>query len=492
MSKPNIILILVDQMRGDCMGADGNTFIETPNIDYLAACGTRFRHAYTASPSCIPSRATLMTGQNQWHTGILGMGAGQGPIPNDFPHTLAGELTKAEYQTHLVGKGHFTPQRAKMGFESHELDESGRMLRDGLKDEYRTWFDREKGRDITPDDHGVDWNSWVSRPWHTEEYLHPTAWTMNRAIHFISQHDRERPFFLNISFARPHSPFVPPESYFQMYHRDETPPAVVGDWATCHDRPEDAVNPNAWRGKKSKRHIHRARSGYYGEISFIDTQIGRLMNWFGRYQRDAFANTLFIFTSDHGEMLGDHHLWRKTYAYEGSARIPFIVTPPRNGPMRASRRLAHEVVELRDIMPTILDAAGVEIPKTVDGKSVIPLTQEPAEDWRRYIHGEHCTCYSREQEMQYVTDGKRKLIWLPRIDQMQFFNLEEDSGECHNLIDDPDYWAEIAEWRGYLIEELAARDCGWVKDGELVSPPPERPLVSPCKDIRWQGIDQVD
>ena len=160
--------------------------------------------------------------------------------------------------------------------------------------------------------------------------------------------------------------------------------------------------------------------------------------------------------------------------------------------MRASRRLAHEVVELRDIMPTILDAAGVEIPKTVDGKSVIPLTQEPAEDWRRYIHGEHCTCYSREQEMQYVTDGKRKLIWLPRIDQMQFFNLEEDSGECHNLIDDPDYRTEIAEWRGYLIKELAARDCGWVKDGELVSPPPEGPLVSPYKDIHWQGIDEAD
>ena len=93
-----------------------------------------------------------MTGMNQWHTGILGMGGGQGPIPNDFPHTLAGELTRTGYRTHLIGKGHFTPQRAKMGFESHELDESGRMLRHGQKDEYRTWFDAEKQRDITPDD----------------------------------------------------------------------------------------------------------------------------------------------------------------------------------------------------------------------------------------------------------------------------------------------------------------------------------------------------
>ena len=119
MNKPNIILIMTDQMRGDCLGADGNSYIETPNLDFLAAQGTRFRHAYTACPSCLPSRATIMTGMKQWHTGILGMGAGQGPIPNDFPHTMPGELALAGYQTHLVGKGHFTPQRTKMGFETH-------------------------------------------------------------------------------------------------------------------------------------------------------------------------------------------------------------------------------------------------------------------------------------------------------------------------------------------------------------------------------------
>jgi len=483
---PNLILILVDQMRGDCLGADGNPYIETPNLDFLAANGTRFHHAYTACPSCIPSRATIMTGMNQWHTGILGMGAGQGPIPNDFPHTLAGELSAANYQTHLVGKGHFTPQRASMGFDSHELDESGRMFVNGLKDEYRRWFDQEKKGDISPDDHGVDWNSWISRPWHTEEYLHPTAWTMNRAIHFLSQRDQQRPFFLNISFARPHSPFVPPRDYFEMYHQDGMPPPFVGDWASCHDQPEDAVNPNAWHGKKTSSQIHRARSGYYGEISFIDTQMGRLMNWLNRYQQDAMSNTWFIFTSDHGEMLGDHHLWRKTYAYEGSARIPFIVTPPRDNQI-TKRPVANEVVELRDIMPTLLDAAGVEIPKTTDGQSLIPLLSQSDQKWRKYIHGEHCSCYFRGQEMQYVTDGKRKLIWLPRIDQQQFFDLEADPGECHNLIDDLTYQDQIEKWRSYLIHELEQRGCGWVDQGQLVSPPPPDPLVSPYKNTRYRG-----
>jgi len=473
-------------MRGDALRCDGNPYIDTPNIDYLAACGTRFRHAYSACPSCLPARATIMTGMNQWHTGILGMGLGQGPIPDDYPHTLAGELTRAGYQTHLVGKGHFSPQRASMGFESRELDESGRMFKEGMQDEYRQWFDREKKRDITPDDHGVDWNSWLARPWHTEEYLHPTAWTMSRAIHFLAQRDFKRPFFLNISFARPHSPYVPPEYYFNRYYFSKTPPPHIGEWAVMHDVPEEAVDPNAWRGKRTPEEIHRARSGYYGEISFIDTQIGRLMNWLHRHQPDTLRRTLFIFTSDHGDMQGDHHLWRKTYAYEGSARIPFIVVPPRDG-LRATRKVADEPVELRDIMPTILDAAQIPIPKTVDGQSVLPLTRGQNSGWREYIHGEHSQCYSPVQEMQYVTDGRRKLIWFPRTNTMQFFDLEIDPGECHDLISDPARQNEVKLWRDRLIAELEARDCGWVKNGELVPPAEGVPLVSPYRDKKWLG-----
>lgn len=486
-NRPNVIFILADQMRGDCLGADGNPVIQTPNLDSLAACGTRFRCAYTACPSCTPARASLMTGMDQWHAGILGMGAGQGPIPHDYPHPLAGEMTKAGYQTHLVGKGHFTPQRAKMGFETQELDESGRVFSPDFKDDYRTWFDAEKRREITPDDHGVDWNSWLARPWHTEEYLHPTAWTMSRAIHFLQRRDKSRPFFLHISFARPHSPYVPPECYFEMYYRRQTPKPHVGDWAAMHDHPEEAADVNAWRGRMTPYQIHRARSGYYGEISFIDTQLGRLLNWLKRYQDEAAENTWLLFTSDHGDMQGDHNLWRKTYAYEGSARIPFIVVPPRNG-AKPARKIAEEVVELRDIMPTILSACGITIPPTVNGRSVLPLMEGCVADWRAYLHGEHCTCYSAEQEMQYVTDGQHKLVWLPRSAVFQFFNLKNDPGELRNLIADPGCQDEIAKWRGYLIRELEARDCGWVKDGKLVSPPPSGPLISPYKNKMWLGV----
>ncbi len=480
----NFILIITDQMRGDCLSADGHPVLETPNLDHLAARGSRFRCAYSAVPSCLPARATLWSGQNQWHTGVLGMGRGQGPIPNDFSHTLAGEFTAAGYRTHLVGKGHFQPQRSLMGFETTELDESGRMD----ESDHRRWFAAHAPAGVTPDDHGVDWNSWHARPWHTEEYLHPTAWTMMRSLDFLQRRDPNRPFFLTISFARPHSPYVPPSHYFERYAQGETPRPHLGDWSAMHDDPATAVDANAWRGHMSPAQIHRARAGYYGEISFIDTQIGRLMNWL---RREKLADdTWLLFTSDHGDMLGDHNLWRKTYAYEGSSRVPFIVSPPQRHSQPENfptQSVVSNVVELRDIMPTLLDAAGLPIPANVDGRSVLPLMQGETEGWRDYIHGEHCTCYHAEQEMHYVTDGKRKFIWLPRLDREQFFDLERDPGECDDLIDVDARQAEVERWRGYLVQELSERDCGWVRAGKPHCPTDE-PLISPFQNEQWMGV----
>lgn len=477
--KPNIILLFCDQMRGDAFGADGHPCIQTPNLDYLATHGTRFRHAYTASPSCLPARASLMTGLNQWHTGVLGMGRGQGPIPNDFPCTLAGSFKDAGYRTHLIGKGHFSPQRTSMGFESAELDESGRMP----DSEHRQWFAAQAQDGVTPDDHGVNWNSWHARPWHTDEHLHPTAWTMSRSLAFLEAHPAEQPFFLNISFARPHSPYVPPAHYFNRYYNDKTPAPHVGAWSAMHDDPQTAADPDAWRGKMSTAAIHNARSGYYGSISFIDSQIGRLLNFMSKHRHLA-ENTWILFSSDHGDMQGDHHLWRKTYAYEGSARIPFILCPPRKQ-TATGRTCADEVVELRDVMPTLLDIAGLDAPDYLDGRSCLPLCESADENWRRYIHGEHSHCYHADQEMQYVTNGKRKFIWLPRIGVEQFFDLETDPGECHNLINDETYQQSIDHWRSCLIQELEQRDCGWVKDGQLHCS--EEPLVSPWKEQRFTG-----
>lgn len=484
-AKPNFIFIICDQLRADCIRAYGNETVSTPNVDYFAARGTLFENGYSAVPSCLPARASLMSGQDQWHAGVLGMGWGQGQIPNDYPHTLAGELTKAGYRTHLIGKGHFHPQRTSMGFESAELEEGGRTLMNGFKDEYREYFDALAPKGITPEDHGIDWNSWHAHPWHTEDRLHPTFWTISRAIEFLDTRDKDKPFFLNISFDRPHSPYCPPQRFWDMYINKDLKKADVGEWAEMHDDSETAKDPNAWRGIMTDEEIHRARAGYYGDTTFIDNQIGRLFNWMRRFAREEYQNTWFIFISDHGDMLGDHNLWRKTYAYEGSTKIPFIVCPPfKEG--KSERHLADEVVELRDIMPTILEAAGIEIPETVTGKSVLPLMKNQKTEWREYLHGEHCKCYSHEQEMQFVTDGKRKFVWLSGINVEQFFDLDEDPGELNNLIDDPARQDEINKWRGFLVQELESRDCGWVKGGKLSRPEGE-PLISPYKEKRWDG-----
>lgn len=508
-NQPNFIFIISDHMRGDTLGADGHLIVQTPILDYLAACGTRFRSAYTAVPSCIPARASIWTGMNQWHTGVLGMGWGQGQMPNDYPHLLAREISEAGYRTHGVGKGHFNPIRASMGFDSFEFDESGRSLMHGFKDEYLKWFDEHAPSGVQFDAHGIDWNSWLARPWHTEEHLHPTSWTVTRAIEFLKTRPRELPFFLNISFSRPHSPYIPPEFYFNMY-LGRTDPPIRSSWSEMHDVPEDAVDMVAWRGKMTAEQIDRARAGFYGEISFIDNQIGRLITYMRRFERQALHNTWIIFTSDHGDMAGDHNLWRKTYAYEGSARVPLIIVPPTHWhrgeidladelwnimpdlmpPVRRGKRVrdvAGEVVTLYDIYPTIMEAAGIPIPPSVDGRSLLGIMKSPTEAWRPYLHGEHCLAYSDEQEMQYVTDGHYKYIWFPRTGTEQFFDLENDAEERFDLSQDPEWEAEVGRWRNYLIEELKQRECGWVSDDRLVVNP-DGPLISPYRDVRWTGV----
>ena len=135
---------------------------------------------------------------------------------------------------------------------------------------------------------------------------------------------------------------------------------------------------------------------------------------------------------------------------------------------------------------TLLEAAGLTVPRTVDGCSLLPLLRAPASEWRTHIHGEHCTCYSVEQEMQYVTDGRRKFVWLPRTGIEQFFDLQEGPGELFSLIDEPARRDEVAAWRERLVRELESRDCGWAKNGSLLCPS-DAPLVSPFKEVRWQG-----
>ncbi|WP_127582923.1 arylsulfatase [Paenibacillus koleovorans] len=482
MSQPNVLLLMTDQHRGDAAGCYGNPVLETPYIDWLASRGTLFTSAYSPSPSCIPARACLLTGMDPWNTGILGTGNGQGPMGVGFEHTLPGELSKAGYHTHGIGNLHFFPQRSLNGFHSTQLDEEGRGD-PGFVSDYREWFEDNKTGDYDIVDHGLDWNSWIARPYHAPEFIHPTNWTVNESIRFLKRRDPSKPFFLKTSFTRPHSPYDALPYYFDLYMSKSLPRPYVGDWSAIHDVPADAVKPDAWRGKRSEEEIRRARAGYYGSISQIDHQIGRLMMFMRR--TDLLRNTIVIFTSDHGDMLGDHHLWRKTYAYEGSARIPMIICLPESheGSIRKHVDLP---VTLQDIMPTLLDALGLDIPASVDGMSMMNLIRGNRTAWREYVHGEHSTCYSEEQEMQYVTDGKWKYIWFPRLGTEQLFHLSDDPEECRNLIEEPEHQAQKQIWQIRLMEILGSRNRGLVEEGELICQRGKPPIVSPKYNERLE------
>ncbi|MDR6553437.1 arylsulfatase A-like enzyme [Paenibacillus qinlingensis] len=413
------------------------------------------------------------------------MGRGQGEMGIGFEHTLPGELVKAGYHTQGVGKMHFYPQRSLNGFHNTVLDESGRVHDLDFLSDYREWFGKNKTGDYAFTDHGIGWNSWMARPYHAPEFLHPTNWTVNEGIRFIDQRDPNKPFFLKLSFARPHSPYDAPPCYFDMYLRKKLPKAVVGNWAVMHDVPSDAASPDAWRGVRSDEEINRARVGYYGSITHIDHQIGRFL--YHLRSKKQFDNTLIIFTSDHGDMLGDHNLWRKTYAYEGSAHIPLLVVLPKS--MKAPvQKKVHNPVTIQDIMPTILEAAGVDIPETVDGCSMLGLMSGERAHWREYVHGEHSTCYSEEQEMQFVTDGVYKFIWFPRLGTEQFFNLSEDPMELNDLSHDAAYADTVRTWRRRLIKTLEPRELGLTNGDQLVSQAGKPFMVSPNYKTRKDKV----
>lgn len=479
MKRPNLILITTDQQRGDCLGCDGHPVLETPYMDELAERGVRFTNAYTSVPSCTPARAGILTGMDQWNHGRLTM---TGSDPLEYPATLPGELAKAGYHTQAIGKMHFAPQRRLYGFHHMVLDESSRRKGNFVSD-YHTWFDEHKEGGYGYRDHSVDWNSWMARPSHLPEHLHPTYWTASEGVRFLKQRDPTKPFFMWLSFARPHSPYDAPQPYFDMYDRNpDVPKAAVGEWAARHDG--KVADVNAAYSHRTDLETHRARAGYYGNITFIDHQIGRVLYELKHYDAEAYQNTFIVFTSDHGDMMGDHHHWRKSYGYEGSAHVPFLMKFPESWDLERNQ-VRDEPIELRDVMPTLLDAAGVDIPESVDGESVLKLSRGQADGWRDFVQGEHSRTYDNRYAMQYVTDGREKYIWFHYTGEEQFFDLTSDPLECNELSGDPKWQDRIAVWRKRLADINEDRGDPRGKEGKLV-PQPEGGLTLSPNYEKWK------
>ena len=449
--RPNILLFTTDQHRGDHLGVAGHPVVHTPNVDGFVTRGAYFPNAYSEIPSTTGARRCLHGGQGSHACGLVGYAAKEWHERN----TLAQVLADAGYHCINVGWRNMHPRRKLYGFHNvicHDLHEGA--------DDYRDWLREKVGPEACERGHGCDANGWLARPWHLEERLHPTVWTTDVTIDQLKKRDPTRPFFMWTSHLRPHSPYDPPQFFWDMYIDRELPEIPVGDWAAKHDIPGPGLPRTAWRGRLAPVENQRMRAGYMGCITQIDYELGRLMEWLAR-EKKMLDNTLIVFTSDHGDMMGDHHLHRKTYAYEGSARIPMVVRYPEG--LALPSGTFEQVVGLQDVMPTILDAAGIAVPDSVTGKSMLGAVR--GEDWREFFHGEHSPCYALEEAMHYLTDAREKYIWFPATGEEMLFDLVKDRNELHNLAADPKHSKRVALWQKRLVELLGKRGDGF-SDGE--------------------------
>jgi arylsulfatase len=459
-SKPNILFLMTDQHRADCLGCAGNKVIRTPHLDSIAADGVLFPNAYTSTPSCTPARTGILTGLSPWHHGMLGYGR----VAGRYPFELSWALRDAGYYLFGIGKMHWYPQKLPRGYHGLLVDESGRVETPGFVSDYRLWF-KEQAPDLNPDATGIGWNDYRAKAYALPERLHPTVWTGDRAVEFIEKYDRAEPFMLKVSFARPHSPYDPPQRFLDMYRAEDMPAPVIGDWAARYAPHNDPPNPSQWHGDLGVRQAQESRRAYYGSVTFIDEQIGRILAALKR--RGLYDNTLIIFFADHGDMLGDHHLWRKTYAYESSANIPMILRWPRSMGLDARRgKKLPQPTELRDVLPTFLDAAEAPIPGHLDGKSLLNLVRGNTKDWRPWIDLEHSMCYDQDH-WTALTDGRFKYIYFAYDGREQLFDMAEDPGELHNLAEVPAQGTLLEQWRRRLVDHLAERGEEFVSNGKL-------------------------
>jgi arylsulfatase A-like enzyme len=455
--RPNVLLIHVDQWRADCLGLAGHPVVETPHLDALFARGANFRQAYAAVPSCIASRASLMTGLTPRSHGRVGY---RDRVKWDYDVTLAGLFADAGYHTQAVGKMHCSPARNLLGFHNvvlhdgylHTERKPGADLH--FVDDYLPELRREYGPDADYIDSGIGCNGYVVRPWPYADALHPSAWVTTQSVEFLRRRDPDKPFFLYASYHRPHPPLDPPQWYLDMYERKELPPPAKGDWNEENARP--------WRGLDSPVPTDdagrdRARRAYYAQCSFIDNQINRLTQ--ALHAHGVSGDTCICFVSDHGELLYDHGLVAKSLPYEGSARVPLLLRLPRN----STATTVDAPVEMRDVLPTLCDVAGIAVPDSVEGKSLLPFCRGEKPVWREYVHGEHA---SGEISNHWLTDGRTKYAWFSQTGREQLFDIAADPYETHDLAGErPD---ELAEWRSRLVSELTGREEGYVQGAELV------------------------
>lgn len=412
--RPNILLITTDQQRADTVGAFGlNSVIRTPALDRLAGEGTSFTRAYTPSPVCVPARFAMTTGLPPIVTGCR-----ENSTMPDGRRSLMEMLAAAGYATHGCGKMHFAPDpagRRMWGFGSRDFSEEV-----ALGDDYHAFL-RENGYGHVLDPHGVRGEYYyVPQPSQVPAHLHHSAWVANQSIDFIQRHVPKNPFFLWTSFIKPHPPFENPSPWNRLYRSVDMPdpwcPAnaseFTGFWNALQNRykyMETESNPHA---------VRTIKAAYYACVSYVDRQVGRLLDALG----PEIDNTLVIFTSDHGELLGDYGCFGKRCMLEASVRVPLIVRYPRAFP--AGRRCGVPV-SLLDLVPTILTATGSAEPRpSHHGEDLADLARGPIVE--RTVFSQ---LSQQSLGLYMITDGRWKYIYSAADEREWSFEIGDEVRE---------------------------------------------------------------
>ena len=367
------------------------------------------------------------------------------------------------YQAFAVGKLHVYPQRSRIGFDDVLLEEQGRHHLEGRADDYELFL-AEQGYPGMEYAGAMANDDFLSRPWHLPEYCHPTNWAAREMCRTIHRRDPRKPGFWYLPFSAPHPPMTPLQCYLDLYRDLEMDHPATGDWsADLEQLPYMIKTRNLNRSAlvgASWRELELARRAFYATITHIDYQVRMVV---GTLREEGILDdTILLFTSDHGHMVGEHGLWTMMPFYEMSAKIPLVLVPLSQDGRFSTVSQDDRLAEFGDIMPTLLDMCGLPIPKTVEGFSLAGQRR------RDHLYGEH---FEGTEATRMIRSGSFKLIYYSTGNHLQLFDIENDPRETTDLSQEPGHRAELDRLSDLLIQSLYGGDEHWVKDGRLVGLP---------------------
>ncbi|MFQ5930430.1 MAG: sulfatase [Acidobacteriota bacterium] len=441
LQRPNILFLMADEFTHNCLGVAGHPIVKTPNLDRLARQGVRFTNAYAASPVCSPSRATLFTGRYPHIHGVVRNGLALNPGEVALP-----ELLKSYgYVTHMVGKLHLPPDEwfpnplitaGGRGKEYQQFLKEKKPLFTGasntaaVPETLITYKSPCKGRDRAPLRIGTSV---------LPEELYEEAWVADRAIDFLrTQEDSERPWFLFVSMLKPHSAFVIPQPYATMYRPGEMPlPDTFRPNVECFRLSKLDPNPRAFINDSSV--LREVMAHYYGAITLVDRHMGRVLD--AVEQLGMSENTIFVFTADHGNMLGERNRMFKGVMYESSVKVPLLLKAP--GKLEGGK-VIDAVLDNTAVMPTLLELAGISVPAGLQGRSLMAVAQGDTSKWPQ-------TAFSvLRHRMARLKQWKLIVPDEDDAPEPELYDLAQDPKEKHNLSGRP----ELAEVQHQLETTL--------------------------------------